>query len=392
MSGKRLGILIAFALLATLFCPLALWAADDDEPVAAVPSTHEVRAGETLASIAATYNVDENELAVLNNVIGPLTPGQVLVIPEALQEDASLSLSLEGSRINIDIRDVDIRDVLTAIAVSTNTNIIYKGGGTRISLLLENVTPLAVIDAITWQAGLAYLRRDGKIYIASQGDLDTSFGETSSASVIVTSMHLKYMPAWQIDRVSTFFDANISLLYKEGVGQTLWLKGTLQEIEEFQSFMKQVDVPDALLAGTYEFVDRLKVINMDYLTATTFNQIIGNLGFLNGFVIGTAESMSLYYSGTDDDFAAVQRLKEIVDVKQSSTTVKRIVDSSTDEEAYTHLQIRRDFISEMTGISAARFFISSNISKSGGTQYVMYLRGTPEEVEQVLAVVSSMGG
>lgn len=54
-------------------------------PVAGIPSTHTVQAGETLYSIARLYNITPEELALANNLanVNQLDIGQVLVIPVA---------------------------------------------------------------------------------------------------------------------------------------------------------------------------------------------------------------------------------------------------------------------------------------------------------------------
>ncbi|MDR1070698.1 MAG: LysM peptidoglycan-binding domain-containing protein [Gracilibacteraceae bacterium] len=387
--------IIVLIFLSLVFCAFPAFAAEVSEIGEA---EYVVRAGDTLEGIARQYGVDVNELAALNGITNKslINTGQTLKIPglepapAAETTPGAPNASWDSSYISIDVREVDIRDVLSALAVSTGTNIVYKGGATQITLRMENVTPLAVLDYVTRIANLIYQRKDGMIIVASRGDMSNYFYEEEA----ITLFKLHYITGDQVaERMNdSLMPASVSMVYHEGGSRYLWVKGLPGELARVRAVLEVMDTSDNILGGSDAIPDYLRFIQLSYLNAAEFNTVLGSLGFQPGIAM-QSDSMNLLYLGNDDDFAVIAKIQEIIDVKQSSTTVKRVIDFTTDpDEGYERLQIRRDLICEMTGISPSRFYISSNIAKSSGsTRYIMYLRGTPEEAAEVERVVAQIG-
>ncbi|MDR1961737.1 MAG: hypothetical protein LBQ16_05585, partial [Gracilibacteraceae bacterium] len=277
-----------------------------------------------------------------------------------------------------------------ALAVSTGYNIVYKGGAKEITLKLDNISPATLLDYVTRLADMKYVRKGTTVIVASRSDIDSSFYEEE----VITHIKLRYMTGEGVaQEISTLMDGSFEFLHHESASRDLWIKGLPAELAKARQVIEMLDNSDMISGGSDALPDHLKFIQLSYLTGMEFSALLESLGYRPGIVM-QADSMNLLYVGNDDDFAVVARIQEIVDAKQSSTTVKRVVDSAQDEDGYTRLQIRRDLICEMTGISPSRFYISSNISKSssGSYNYIMYLRGTPEEVAEVMDVVSQIGG
>ncbi|MCL6448747.1 MAG: hypothetical protein K6U04_11450 [Armatimonadetes bacterium] len=97
---------------------------------------------------------------------------------------------------SIDVRNADLRDVLSLIALKMEVNILYCGGsagpvtpgdkeskpvptaqqGTgRITLKLDNVTPQQMLDLVVQSQGLAYLRDGHIIVVGPRETLNESF-------------------------------------------------------------------------------------------------------------------------------------------------------------------------------------------------------------------------
>ncbi|MDR1320347.1 MAG: LysM peptidoglycan-binding domain-containing protein [Gracilibacteraceae bacterium] len=392
-KGVSRGIIVLI-FLSLVFCAFPAFAAEVSEVGEA---EYVVRAGDTLEGIARQYGVDVNELAALNGITNKslINTGQTLKIPgiepapAAETTPGAPNASWDSSYISIDVREVDIRDVLSALAVSTGTNIVYKGGATDITLRLENITPLAALDYVTRIANLIYQREGGMIIVASRSDMRSYFYEEEAIALF----KFHYLTGNQVaEKFTGFMPASINFVYHEGGRRYLWAKGLPGELARIREVLEVMDTPDNIMSGSDAIPDHLRYIQLSYLNATDFGTILTGLGFASGWALQN-DSMNLLYLGNEDDFAVIAKIQEIVDVKQSSTTVKRVIDFTTDpDEGYERLQIRRDLICEMTGISPSRFYISSNIAKSSGsTRYIMYLRGTPEEAAEVERVVTQIG-
>jgi type IV pilus assembly protein PilQ len=357
-----------------------------------------VRAGDTLEGIARQYGVDVDEMAELNGIVNKslINTGQVLKIPgkePAVSSEEEISgapgVSMESSLISIDVRGVDIRDVLSAVAISTGNNIVYKGGSTPITLRLENVTPLAVLDYVTRIANMTYQRKGSTVIVATRSDFSSYFYEEEA----VAAFKLRYLTGTEVaNKASVLFAGSYKYLFKESGDRYLWVRALPEELAQVRQVIEMLDTPENIMPGSDSVPENLRFIHLSYLTGAEFNAVLSALGFSAGIAMQD-DSMNLLYMGNEDDFAVIAKIQEIVDAKQSSTTVKRVIDFADNEEGYTRLQIRRDLICEMTGISPSRFYISSNIAKSPeASRYIMYLRGTPEEAAEVERVVSQIGG
>jgi type IV pilus assembly protein PilQ len=393
------GGLIVFIFLSLALAPLPAGASETAADSDLGEAEYVVRAGDTLEGIARQYGVGVDELAELNGITNKslINTGQVLKLPGIEPPStagegvpSAPSVSMDSSLISIDVRDVDIRDVLSALAISAGINIVYKGGSVRVTLRLENVTPTAVLDYITRIANVVYQRSGSTIIVATRGDFTNYFYEQEA----IASFRLHYLNGEQVTEKlqDGFLPNSISILYHEGGSRYLWVKGLPEELARVRQVLDLLDTSENIQSGSDAVPEHLKFIHLSYLTGVEFSTILSSLGFGSGIAM-QSDSMNLLYVGNDDDFAVIAKIQEIVDVKQSSTTVKRVIDFADNEEGYTRLQIRRDLICEMTGISPSRFYISSNIAKSeSGYRYIMYLRGTPEEAAEVGRVVSQIGG
>ena len=71
------------------------------------------------------------------------------------------SESLVPDAITINVKDADVRDVLSAIAKNMGYSIIYKGSATTITIKLEDMAPTTAFDYILKNIGVTYLK-DGE--------------------------------------------------------------------------------------------------------------------------------------------------------------------------------------------------------------------------------------
>lgn len=124
--------------------------------------------------------------------------GIFLVLGAGAPERASEAAPAGGSGLmSIDVRNADLRDVLSMIAVKMGVNILYSGGSAgaagqedkkegklppavqqgagRITLKLDNVTPQQMLDLVVQSQGLAYLRDGHIIIVGPRENLNESF-------------------------------------------------------------------------------------------------------------------------------------------------------------------------------------------------------------------------
>ena len=84
----------------------------------------------------------------------------------------------------------------------------------------------------------------------------------------------------------------------------------------------------------------------------------------------------------------VRELINGLDVK--GTAIRVPVDYSTVIDGQQKLEARRDILVKLTGLLKEQFYISGNIARGDSFHYIMYVEGTPEEIQLVSDMIAKM--
>lgn len=106
-------------------------------------------------------------------------------------EDPATLAAYDGNPVSIDLRGVDLKDALSALAIQMGVNIIIAGDeNQQVTIQLKDVTPRQAMEIIINSKGMDYLEEGGIIVVGDIGSLQKNF----FSQMIYTRYDTLYMP------------------------------------------------------------------------------------------------------------------------------------------------------------------------------------------------------
>ncbi|HTL70918.1 MAG TPA: secretin N-terminal domain-containing protein [Candidatus Eisenbacteria bacterium] len=150
----------------------------------------------------------------------------------------------EDRHITLDLRDIDVVDVLKYLARKGGFNIVVspevKG---RTALFLQDVRVSEALEHVLESQGLAYKRRGGIVYVMTAEEFRTRYGEDYSSPRQSRSMRLQYVdPARLLPLLQPLKSARGSIV-TDGRTGSLLLVDTPDRLEALSDAVRKFDLP-----------------------------------------------------------------------------------------------------------------------------------------------------
>jgi len=163
----------------------------------------------------------------------------------------------EAPRISLDIKGMDIVDVLKMLSNRSGMNIVVGKNVTgRVTLFLKDVDINDAFEIILLSNDLAYEKTGDIINVMAQRDYELTHGERYQDKKQAKIIQLKYAKAVDSSRALNQIKTNIGRIVVDEGSNTLSLIDTPEKIKEMEEFIKKTDLPLAT-----------KVFNLNYAQA-----------------------------------------------------------------------------------------------------------------------------
>jgi type IV pilus assembly protein PilQ len=363
---------------------------------------------------------------------------------------ATLAAS-EGGPVSIDLRGVDLKDALSALAIQMGVNIIIAGDETQqVTLQLQNVTPRQAMEIIINSKGMDYLEEGGIIVVGETGTLQKNF----FSRMIYTRYDTLYVPGEEFQETLNELDyphksiiskVNPNFILVEGTAQTLrkvseliytmdtednvasldYRSVALNQIstaraaellekagfklnryiemdkkllvfdrelfshwEQVENFLQQIDLQQAVKEKTFVF-------QLKNVAAKDAEERLQKFAF--GGEIKTVsyqnpelsrEIMIICPPAIEKDVRAA-----LVAIDQTRQKIKVPIASMSGDSANQGLNALRSLLSQLSGVPVSSMGISNNLSgDSDNPAYVLWVEETPDKVQMLKELVDKMGG
>lgn len=307
---------LVLVLLMSTVLPLTAAGSAIDEAMV----TYTVKAGDTLSSIAAAHGVTVSKIVNENGISASaeLYVGQELVIPGALSvEDDSTTVYGSSSKISINFKKADLIGALETVLAHTGYTLIFKGTTATIDQLsLDNVTPLTAIDYILRMVDMTYIKHDNIIYVGSASDLNSSFIDSKA----LTRFQLKYISTETLTSQLSTLGVNVQLVKVDINLREFWISGYPMELAKVNELIKTLDNKNNITIGSASISSYLTAIEMQYVTATEFGNLLASLGLHSGITMN-AHPMTLYVYATGDAYNDIMNIKKLVDIPDANAPI-----------------------------------------------------------------------
>ncbi|MCU0665997.1 MAG: hypothetical protein MUF05_02770 [Candidatus Omnitrophica bacterium] len=164
-------------------------------------------------------------------------------VPEASTAPI-VSSSADPRKITLDIKGMDIVDVIKMLSGKVGLNVIVgKNVSGKVTLFIKDVDAWEAFEFVLVSNDLAYDRRGDMVNVMSQRDYELLYGERFQDKKRAKIIQLKYAKAADISRALTQMKTNIGKVIADDVSNTLVIIDTPIKLIEMAEFVKNADVP-----------------------------------------------------------------------------------------------------------------------------------------------------
>jgi len=198
---------------------------------------------------------------------GPESP-----IPDAGYRSSAESVisPLDSSnRISLDIKGMDITDVLKMLATRSAMNIVIGKNVTgKVTLFLKNVDVRDVFEIILLANDLAYEKTDEIVNVMTQRDYELLYGERYQDKKQAKIIQLRYSKAADLSKALNQIKSSIGKIVVDEGSNTLALIDAPYKIKDMEAFIKSADLPirTKVFELKYGLADKLQAKLQEVIT------------------------------------------------------------------------------------------------------------------------------
>ena len=269
-----------------------------------------IKTGDTLTRISKNYGVTINDIMKVNNIKNAdwILAGNVIKIP--IGANYGNGSSWVTTRVSLDLVDANVQDALSMIAASAGYTIIFVTPSTQtLTVKLEEMSALKAVDYVTRLAGLSYLKDGNTLLVGSATELNKSFVD----KVVMHKFTLRYTTVDVLQQQASALGLeNVQYVVTEQDDSTVYISAYPKELAKIKELIKLIDVSSNIKAGGTLVPENFKGIELTYIDASEFSQLLSNLGLDTG-IVTTIRPYTLYTFATGAALEDVMIIKNIVD-------------------------------------------------------------------------------
>lgn len=292
----------------------------------------------------------------------------------AVNETVVLSpLSQKGdSVISLNVRNADIRDVLSALAVNMGSNIVYTEEPVKVDFSVQSVTCEEALDYLLKSVGMEYIKDNNTIIAGTRESLEKNYLD----KIALTKFNLKYIRA---DVLSSQIDA-LSIPVKKVTLDTndkvIWVQGLPGDLSKVAQLVAMLDkAENAYWSEEY----KLSPVTLTHISADLLNNVLNDMGFYGGLIIDS-NPMTLWIYGTEEDAALANEIKTQLDIPQNTLSNNFVLKRK--DLQYLTSEKAKDVIQELN--------IDINVVALSRRMQTVWLSGTQEAVNLALSVLNQV--
>lgn len=157
---------------------------------------------------------------------------------------AVIQQSSAPGKISLDIKGMDVVDVLKMLAVRSGLNIVVgKNVAGRVTLFLRDVDVWDAFELIILSNDLAYEKKGIIVNVMTQRDYELIYGERYQDKKEARVIHLKYAKAVDLARALTQIKTSIGRVVVDEGSNTLVLLDAPAAMAQMEDFIKKTDLP-----------------------------------------------------------------------------------------------------------------------------------------------------
>lgn len=172
-------------------------------------------------------------------------------------------------KISLDIKGMDVVDVLKMLATRANINIVVgKNVSGKVTLFLKDMDAQEALEMVILSNDLAYEKSAGVINVMTQRDYELQYGVRFQDKKQAKVVKLKYAKSADLSKALSQIKTNVGKIVVDDASNTVVLIDTPEKIKEMEAFIDKADLPvqTKIFSLNYAQADKLNTKIQEILT------------------------------------------------------------------------------------------------------------------------------
>lgn len=295
--------------------------------------------------------------------------------------DATNSQANRSDLISINMVNADIRDVLSTIAISMDTDMIYLEKAVKVSFSAKDIKPMEALVLLLQSTAvddvqLSYLVSGDIIIVGGHEKLQKDFFN----QLALTRLRLVYITPEELSDYLDMLEIPVKKITLSESKKFIWVQGTPQALAKVSSVIATLDRAenfDSDKASTSAI--NLTPFYLTYITADRLEKLIMQLDLdLQTLRVDTNASV-LWVNGSQQNVKDIKELITIVDIPASAG-------SSYEMVSYKMSSLTYDKLSAVLN----RIDNDVDVINVGSAQKMIWLYGSQSGIENVILLIDEL--
>ena len=373
----------------------------------------------------------------------PVTPAPTMGVTDSVFDSAG-----SGQKITMDVRGIDLRDLLSALAVQMGVNIVLvESTSPKVSLQLKDTTPREALEVAIQSQGLAYTQQGDIIVVGKPETLKKDF----FSQMVLTRFNTYFITAPELDKLIKDLGIPLRSVKLESNPNVIWCQGTVEELKKVRELIYAVDTVEN--QQTLEF----RTLNLTQISPDRAVEILYQAGIPVQYFVLLDNRLLVFDRALFPRWGQVEQLFKSLDVPEAAnqrvfvyqlkniaagdaaerlsqfgfygvTAITSNIDKFSREiivmcpphlesqvrnvltvldgtrqkvrvpvhtlsgkGAHSGLNSMRSLLSQMSGVPVGSMYISGNLSgDSDLPEYVLWVEETPDKIQLIKDLIEEM--
>lgn len=159
-------------------------------------------------------------------------------------EGAPLQMAQDSGKISLDLKGMDVIEVIKMLAAKGGLNIVLGGDVKgRVTIFLKSVNLMDAFDIILIANNLAYDKRGDIIYVMNQRDYERMYGEKYAEKKEVMIFRLKYAKAVEVSKALNQMKTKVGKIIVDEGSNTIVAIDNPMALSQMSDAMVSIDLP-----------------------------------------------------------------------------------------------------------------------------------------------------
>lgn len=232
------------------------------------------------------------------------------------QEKSIIKNTMNTGNISINVENADLRDVLSAIALGMNTNIILVEQPTRVSFQIKNVSYNTALDYLLRSNGMEYLANGNLTVVGKRETLQKDFFN----QMLLTRYDLNFITSEILSRQIDTLGIPIKKITIDENQKSIWVQGTPQSLSKVKELIAMIDIEEnSNEEGIHAENIKLVPFELKYITADSFDQFIKQIGINAKTIIIDTNPQKIWVKAKEQELVDIGELAKNVDIEENRT-------------------------------------------------------------------------